>query len=444
MKLIHTVKPFFSSLLLLIVLNLIIKPFWVIGIDRQVQNVTGLDAYGSYFALLNLCLMMQFLLDLGITPYFNRKFSAESDHVKVLAAQAFTIKLLLGLLYTMAVLLMALFTGVANWSLLSMLMILQVLTTFLLLFRAYLSGAQQFRQDAWLSVTDKIFVIAATGGLLLWPGISGGVTINRFVLIQIGGMLLALLLAVFFLYQHKKEILIIRLHISDASVLKASLPFALNIFFMTALFRADGFMLERMVDNGDYQAGVYASAFRLTDAVNMMGFLVAGFLLPYLSRNWQNPETSQLVLRVCLYFLIVPAIVIAIGGWFLSDEINQLLYHSRAPEASGVIRILLQCLPAMALIQVYGTHLTATGHIQVFLRVSAFYALLNIGLNIFVIPAFGVRGAAWIAVATQSVFALAVTYLAVRKTGLRFAAADAALYLVLALVTVLVFKWLIL
>jgi O-antigen/teichoic acid export membrane protein len=98
----------------------------------------------------------------------------------------------------------------------------------------------------------------------------------------------------------------------------------------------------------------------------------------------------------------------------------------------------------MALIQVYGTHLTATGHIQVFLRVSAFFALLNIGLNIFVIPAFGVRGAAWIAVATQSVFALAVTYLAVRKTGLRFAAADAALYLVLALVTVLVFKWLIL
>jgi hypothetical protein len=101
MKLFDHVKPFFSSLLLLVILNLIIKPLWVFGIDRQVQNVTGLEAYGNYFALLNLCMMMQFLLDLGITPYFNRKFSAEPNNVKMLASQAFTIKLLLSLLFTL-------------------------------------------------------------------------------------------------------------------------------------------------------------------------------------------------------------------------------------------------------------------------------------------------------------------------------------------------------
>lgn len=444
MKLFDHVKPFFSSLLLLVILNLIIKPLWVFGIDRQVQNVTGLEAYGNYFALLNLCMMMQFLLDLGITPYFNRKFSAEPDQVNVLASQAFTIKLLLSLLYTLTVLLVAFFTGVANWSLLGMLMVMQVLTTFLLLFRAYLSGTQQFKQDAWLSVTDKIFVIAATGWLLLWPDISGGVTISRFVMIQIGGMLISLGLAVFFLQQHKKDILIVKLNLSSAGILKSSLPFALNIFFMTALFRADGFMLERLVDNGAYHAGVYASAFRLTDAVNMMGFLVSGFLLPYISRNWQNKAASELVLRICLYFLLVPAIVIATAGWFLADEINNLLYHGRAPEASVVIRILLTCLPALALIQVYGTHLTATGHIKSFLRVSAFFALMNIGLNMFIIPAFGAEGAAWNAVATQSVFAVAVAYIAVRRTGISFPMGDIFLYLALLLVSVLIFKWLIL
>lgn len=444
MKLIALIKPFFRSLILLIILNLIIKPIWVFGIDRQVQNVTGLEAYGQYFALLNLCMVMQFLLDLGITPYVNRKFSAEPEGARVLASQAFTIKLLLSIGYTLTVLLVAIFTGVANWSLLILLILMQVLTTFLMLLRAYLSGAQQFTQDAWLSVSDKIFVILAAGWLLLWPGISGGMTIHRFVLIQIGGMLLALVLAICFLYRHKKELLIIRLDINRGDILASSLPFALNIFFMTALFRADGFMLERLVQNGAYHAGVYASAFRLTDAVGMMGSLVAGFLLPYISRNWQQNNAAEPVLRVCLYFLMVPAILIATGGWFLSDQINHLLYHGRAAEAATVIRILLLCLPALGLIQIYGTQLTATGHIKPFLRVSALFAILNIGINAFMIPAFGSEGAAWTAFFTQSVFALVVAYLAARRTGIRIHAADAIALLALALLSVLMYKWLIL
>ena len=45
---------FYSSLILLIVLNGVIKPFWIFGIDRQVQNEVGVTAYGSYFAIFNL------------------------------------------------------------------------------------------------------------------------------------------------------------------------------------------------------------------------------------------------------------------------------------------------------------------------------------------------------------------------------------------------------
>ncbi len=444
MKILENVKPFFSSLLLLVVLNVLVKPVWVFGIDRQVQNTTGLEAYGNYFALLNLCMVMQFLLDFGVTPYFNRKISSDPGDVKVLAAQSFTIKLLLSLLYTLAIILIAVFTGVANWSLLGLLISLQIITTFLLLMRAYLSGAQQFTQDAWVSVTDKIFVILAAGSLLMFPGISGGITINRFALIQIGGMLFSMALAIFFLYRHKKDILIIKLQFNGFSILKSSLPFAMNIFFMTALFRADGFMLERLIDRGAYHAGVYASAFRLTDAVNMMGFLVAGFLLPYFSRNWPDEGQTEPVLRGCLYFLMVPAIVLAAGGWFFADQINQLLYHTRAPEASLVIRILLMCLPGLALIQIFGTLLTATGHIKAFMRISLFFALANIITNLFVIPRFGTHGAAWTAFLTQSVFAVAVTYLAASRTGIRFRTMDMLNFLLLMVVTVLIFNWVIL
>jgi O-antigen/teichoic acid export membrane protein len=443
MKLLNNAKPFFSSLILLVTLNLIVKPVWVFGIDRQVQNVAGLEAYGSYFALLNLCLVLQFVLDLGITPYFSKQLSAEPANARVLASQAFSIKFVLSILYTIVIFAVAAMTGVMNWGLLTMLIVLQVITTFLLLLRAYLSSAQQFVQDAWVSVTDKIFVIIAAGGLLLFPGFSGGITVNKFVLIQIGGMLISIVLAIFFLYRHKNEILVIRFRVADSHILMASLPFALNIFCMTTLFRADGFMIERLIPEGAYHAGVYASAFRLSDAVNMVGFLVAGFLLPYISKNWPNRNQVGFVLRACRYFLLVPAVVIASGGWFLADEINSVLYHAREDEAATVIPILLSCLPALALIQVYGTHLTATGEIKNFLRVSAVFALTNILFNFFVIPRYGAEGAAWVALGTQSAFAIAVSYLAVRRTSIKYYMSDAGYYIALALISILIFKWLI-
>src|ERR1051325_9325696 len=69
-------SKFYSSLLLLIILNAIIKPFWIFGIDRQVQNITGVAEYGSYFALLNLSIVFGFLLDWGLTNFINRELAA--------------------------------------------------------------------------------------------------------------------------------------------------------------------------------------------------------------------------------------------------------------------------------------------------------------------------------------------------------------------------------
>jgi peptidoglycan biosynthesis protein MviN/MurJ (putative lipid II flippase) len=78
------------------------------------------------------------------------------------------------------------------------------------------------------------------------------------------------------------------------------------------------------------------------------------------------------------------------------------------------------------------------------LGISAFFALLNISLNVFIIPAFGNEGAAWTAVATQSLFAAGVAYIAARKTKIRLPMTDAFLYLTLLLISILIFKWLIL
>src|SRR5215467_9246645 len=93
-------SKFYSSLLLLIILNAIIKPFWIFGIDRQVQNVTGAAEYGTYFSLLNLSIVFGFLLDWGLTNFINRELAAKKTDLQQQLGSFLLIRILFAILYT--------------------------------------------------------------------------------------------------------------------------------------------------------------------------------------------------------------------------------------------------------------------------------------------------------------------------------------------------------
>ena len=59
--------------LLLIGLNMVIKPLWIIGIDRQVQLLEGPEVYGRFFALFQLSLMFHVILDAGIQTFLSQQ-----------------------------------------------------------------------------------------------------------------------------------------------------------------------------------------------------------------------------------------------------------------------------------------------------------------------------------------------------------------------------------
>src|SRR5215213_9056885 len=66
---------FFKGLSWLIFLNLLVKPVWIFFIDRQVQNIVGNEAYGKFFALLNLSYVLIFIADAGLTNAVNQKLA---------------------------------------------------------------------------------------------------------------------------------------------------------------------------------------------------------------------------------------------------------------------------------------------------------------------------------------------------------------------------------
>ena len=411
-------KPYYRSLSLLIGLNLLVKPLWIFGIDRPVQNIVGHEAYGTYFALFNLTLILNILLDMGITPFLNRSVAAHPEEGPALFLRALRGKLLLTISYGVIVTLIALSTGIRDIFLLSSLILLQVMTGFNMFFRGYLSASQLFTSDAVVSVTDKFLVIIMAGTLLLFPGTWGGITVDRFVWIQILALVFSIVLSLVLLLRHGRKVRIPDAGPLDRALFMDTLPYAVNIFLMGVLARSDGYLLERLHPDGAREAGIYAMGFRLLDAFNMVGWLFAGFLLPWLARHGPDKKTTDELLLMCRHFLLftgcmVVAFVAADASW-----VDRLLYHDDSPAHARVILVSLSALPFLSLIHIYGTLLTAMKEIRSFLRITLVMALLSMALNILLIPRLGALGCALAALASQAAYALIVTMRARHTTGI--------------------------
>ena len=71
-------RTFISNLVLMLILNVVIKPVAIFGIDANVQNRVGTEDYGLYFSLLNLSYLLVIVMDLGINNYTNINKKDES------------------------------------------------------------------------------------------------------------------------------------------------------------------------------------------------------------------------------------------------------------------------------------------------------------------------------------------------------------------------------
>ena len=68
-------REFLLNILFLVFINLLIKPFFIFGIDLTVQNRAPEGDYGLYFTLLNFTYIFQIVNDFGIQNFNNRTLS---------------------------------------------------------------------------------------------------------------------------------------------------------------------------------------------------------------------------------------------------------------------------------------------------------------------------------------------------------------------------------
>ena len=423
----HT--KFYSSLSLLLVLNAVIKPVWIFGIDRQVQNITGVAEYGTYFSLLNLSIVFGFLLDWGLTNFINRELAARRADLSEQLSSFLLVKFLFAIIYAMVAVAVALVSGVSRWDILGGVIIVQFLTFLFVFFRGTVTANQWFTTDAWLSVLDKTLMILICGFIILWPSSFGQMTIQKFLLAQIISTTVAVFSVTIILISRGIVFGKPRLKFFNRTVLISALPFAITVFLMSVHVRLDGFLLERIHPNGAHEAGVYASAYRLLDVSNTMGYLIASFFMPFVARLWSEGKQLQGTIMQTRHLQVMFAITIVVITVMLAPWLQRILYHRDDLYGASVLRWCLPALVGYALVQVYGTVMTATGSIVAFCYLNVFAVVVNVIMNLLLIPGYGALGCCISALCSQLLLGFATMIFVHRKLNIVIDGRSLLLYL---------------
>lgn len=400
-------KPnlFLKSLSWLFILNLLVKPVWVFFIDRQVQNQVGYEAYGSYFAIVNLSLVLSFVMDAGIANMMNQRVAAGQC---LNTGYYLKLKLCLSLLFLAVMLLAGYLAGIASWFMLLQVAVIRMLGSLLVFLRSIATAHQQFSADARFSVVDKMLMILLCAGFIYFPGRFGTMQLSLFLNIQIFSTALATLLVFLFIWYKKYFTTGVKEDLRQ--VIEAALPFAAIIFLMSVQDRLDGFLLEQLHPKAPFETGVYASAYRLLDAGNMVGYLAVSFLVPFVSRHQQRLPQVQQALAVVQHALLVFSIgvgcfCVVYGRWVL-----ELLYHRQSGYNTLIIQLCVATLPAYFLIHIYGSVLSATAKLRPFIIILFWAVAINLLLNVLLIPYSGALGSSIAALVSHSFCAAGCLY----------------------------------
>ena len=180
--------------------------------------------------------------------------------------------------------------------------------------------------------------------------------------------------------------------------------------------RFDTVLMERILPHkeGIHQVSLYAHGFRLLDAVSMFGVLFAGMLLPIFSRMIKLKQSIGEMVGFAFTLIIFISLTTSLASFFYRFEIMEWMQYDYVAESAPIFATLMFGFIPITTTYIFGTLLTANGSIKE-LNIMAFTGMvINVSLNLILIPRFKAEGAAFVSLSTQLVTAIAQVLIAVR------------------------------
>jgi O-antigen/teichoic acid export membrane protein len=185
-------------------------------------------------------------------------------------------------------------------------------------------------------------------------------------------------------------------------LVRQSLPFAVLGVLSLLTFRVDVVILSKLVASPEL--GLYNAAYKLVEF---------GVLLPSMVTVALFPSFSRLVLRdrdrlKMMYFKVTVVLgLLGVGGALavtgFSRPLLSILFGPAFLPAASVLVILSWALVLIFLNAPAAPVIQSSAYLEKYLPAAAALLVVNVGLNLWLIPVMGIQGAAWATLGTEAV-----------------------------------------
>ena len=141
--------------------------------------------------------------------------------------------------------------------------------------------------------------------------------------------------------------------------------------------------------------------------------------MPFIAKHKEENSVIDQSILITRHALLLFAIGVSSFTILFAPWLQQLLYHSEEAYNVKVMQWCIASLPGYFLVHIYGSVLTATGRFRDFIMIMLVSVMLNIVLNLFLIPSYGALGCCYAAVASQYCCGILSSIVTIRRFKLK-------------------------
>lgn len=390
--------------------SLLVKPLWFVFITAYAVRFLGPREYGSFTAAMALGGIVVGLCVAGTAAITTREVARRQEYAPVYWAT------LLPFRTGLALLALFILEGLASWmglapTLLRAAWLYWFAQSLLDFLRSFIRASEKMRYEAETVVMEKAAAVAGGAGALLLHASPVALLLG-----MAAGTFATAAVATWRVHTHVAPL---RWGAFDYSMLgptlKAALPLGLSAIFIAIYIRIDVVMVERMI--GPTEAGLYGVAYRFLEALSQLPELLMIVLLPRLSilHGQGDRQTSTRLTHLSVLSLLgisaaIAALLTVGAEWILRLLMPEVI------AAASLLQVLVWVFPFAAVNYVLSTSLVARDDQLALMWLLGVAAVVNVGINVLMIPRYGAMGAAVATLITEGMLLLLL--------GLRYARAN--------------------
>ncbi|MFZ4796809.1 MAG: flippase [Bacteroidia bacterium] len=188
-----------------------------------------------------------------------------------------------------------------------------------------------------------------------------------------------------------------------------SWPIIISAFMQMIYQQADKILIARYLQDMG-MVGQYSAATRISEASFFIPVALSAALFPGIINNRENKPLQLKRLTQIYSLMIWSALIISIGGYLLGDWVIGFLYKDGFPLAPEIFKIHIWITIPVFFGTAWGSWLLALNKQKLITIYQVFMLIFILALEMYMIPKYGIKGAAYSVVFSYLLSLLAIIF----------------------------------